>query len=116
MSTWSRLFFCAGAFSAAETRSRLDGSSSTRSAILSTGPSAVLTSWKPVAGRTAVSEITQRLWAEYEAFASRDLSELVRSTARLTARKRFRGLARRAPEKRFHMPARPLLGPFSTDW
>jgi len=25
--------------------------------------------------RTAVSEITQRLWAEYEAFASRDLSE-----------------------------------------
>jgi len=26
--------------------------------------------------RTAVSEITERLWAEYEAFASRDLSEL----------------------------------------
>jgi len=25
--------------------------------------------------RTAVSEITQRLWAQYEAFASRDLSE-----------------------------------------
>jgi transposase-like protein len=25
--------------------------------------------------RTAVSEITERLWAEYEAFASRDLSE-----------------------------------------
>lgn len=25
--------------------------------------------------RTAVSEITQRLWTEYEAFASRDLSE-----------------------------------------
>jgi Transposase, Mutator family len=25
--------------------------------------------------RTAVSEITQRLWAEYEAFARRDLSE-----------------------------------------
>src|SRR5438876_93555 len=26
-------------------------------------------------GRTAVSEVTERLWAEYEAFASRDLSE-----------------------------------------
>jgi transposase-like protein len=25
--------------------------------------------------RTAVSEITERLWAEYEAFAGRDLSE-----------------------------------------
>jgi putative transposase len=25
--------------------------------------------------RTAVSEITERLWAEYEAFASRDLAE-----------------------------------------
>src|SRR5246127_5783732 len=25
--------------------------------------------------RTAVSEITERLWAEYEAFATRDLSE-----------------------------------------
>src|SRR5204863_533283 len=28
--------------------------------------------------RTAVSEITERLWAEYEAFASRDLSEFAR--------------------------------------
>jgi hypothetical protein len=25
--------------------------------------------------RTAVSEVTERLWAQYEAFASRDLSE-----------------------------------------
>ena len=38
MSTWSRLFFCAGSFSAAETRSRLAGSSSTRSAIRRTRP------------------------------------------------------------------------------
>jgi transposase-like protein len=30
---------------------------------------------KPLLSRTAVSEITERLWAEYEAFASRDLSE-----------------------------------------
>ena len=30
---------------------------------------------KPMLSRTAVSEITERLWAEYEAFASRDLSE-----------------------------------------
>jgi len=26
--------------------------------------------------RTAVSEVTERLWAEYESFATRDLSEL----------------------------------------
>lgn len=32
-------------------------------------------SGKPLLSRTAVSEITERLWAEYEAFASRDLSE-----------------------------------------
>lgn len=31
---------------------------------------------KPLLSRTAVSEITERLWAEYEAFASRDLAEL----------------------------------------
>ncbi len=30
---------------------------------------------KPLLSRTAVSEITERLWAEYEVFASRDLSE-----------------------------------------
>ena len=30
---------------------------------------------KPLLSGTAVSEITERLWAEYEAFASRDLSE-----------------------------------------
>ena len=30
---------------------------------------------KSLLSRTAVSEITERLWAEYEAFASRDLSE-----------------------------------------
>jgi transposase-like protein len=30
---------------------------------------------KPLLSRTAVSEITERLWAEYEGFASRDLSE-----------------------------------------
>ena len=30
---------------------------------------------KPLLSRTAVSEITERLWAEYEAFASRDLCE-----------------------------------------
>ena len=30
---------------------------------------------KRLLSRTAVSEITERLWAEYEAFASRDLSE-----------------------------------------
>lgn len=30
---------------------------------------------KPLLSRTAVSEITERLWAEYEAFASRDLGE-----------------------------------------
>ncbi len=30
---------------------------------------------KPLLSRSAVSEITERLWAEYEAFASRDLSE-----------------------------------------
>src|SRR6201981_3819477 len=30
---------------------------------------------KPLLSRTVVSEITERLWAEYEAFASRDLSE-----------------------------------------
>lgn len=30
---------------------------------------------KSMLSRTAVSEITERLWAEYEAFASRDLSE-----------------------------------------
>lgn len=30
---------------------------------------------KTLLSRTAVSEITERLWAEYEAFASRDLSE-----------------------------------------
>jgi putative transposase len=30
---------------------------------------------KPLLSRTAVSEITERLWAEYESFASRDLSE-----------------------------------------
>ena len=30
---------------------------------------------KPLLSRTAVSEITERLWAEYEAFASRSLSE-----------------------------------------
>jgi transposase-like protein len=30
---------------------------------------------KPLLSRTAVSELTERLWAEYEAFASRDLSE-----------------------------------------
>ncbi len=30
---------------------------------------------KSPSSRTAVSEITERLWAEYEAFASRDLSE-----------------------------------------
>lgn len=30
---------------------------------------------RPLLSRTAVSEITERLWAEYEAFASRDLSE-----------------------------------------
>ena len=50
MSTWSRLFFCAGSFSAVETRSRFAGSSSTRSATLSTRASGVLTNWKPVAG------------------------------------------------------------------
>lgn len=33
------------------------------------------TAGKPLLSRTAVSEITERLWAEYEAFASRDLSE-----------------------------------------
>jgi transposase-like protein len=27
--------------------------------------------------RTAVSEVTERLWTEYEAFATRDLSEFV---------------------------------------
>jgi transposase-like protein len=32
-------------------------------------------SGKSALSRTAVSEITERLWAEYEAFASRDLSE-----------------------------------------
>ena len=32
-------------------------------------------SGKSLLSRTAVSEITERLWAEYEAFASRDLSE-----------------------------------------
>jgi transposase-like protein len=32
-------------------------------------------SGQPLLSRTAVSEITERLWAEYEAFASRDLSE-----------------------------------------
>ena len=30
---------------------------------------------KPLLSGTAVSEITERLWAQYEAFASRDLSE-----------------------------------------
>jgi len=30
---------------------------------------------KPLLSRTAVSEITERLWAEYEAFANRDLCE-----------------------------------------
>jgi putative transposase len=30
---------------------------------------------KPLLSRTAVSEITERLWTEYEAFASRDLQE-----------------------------------------
>ena len=30
---------------------------------------------KPLLSRTAVSEITERLWAEYEAFAGRDLGE-----------------------------------------
>ena len=33
------------------------------------------TAGKPLLSGTAVSEITERLWAEYEAFASRDLSE-----------------------------------------
>ena len=31
---------------------------------------------KPLLSRSAVSEITERLWAEHEAFATRDLSEL----------------------------------------
>src|SRR4029077_4179124 len=31
--------------------------------------------WAVLAVRTAVSEITERLWAQYEAFASRDLSD-----------------------------------------
>ncbi len=43
MSRWSRLFFCAGFFRAAETRSRRDGSSSTRSAIRIVRPPAVFT-------------------------------------------------------------------------
>ena len=30
---------------------------------------------RPLLSRTAVSEITERLWAEYEAFATRDLAE-----------------------------------------
>ena len=30
---------------------------------------------KSLLSRTAISEITERLWAEYEAFAGRDLSE-----------------------------------------
>jgi len=44
---------------------------------------------KSMLSRTAVSEITERLWAEYEAFASRDLSEFeVVYTARRTSRSR----------------------------
>ncbi len=32
---------------------------------------------KPLLSRTAVSEVTERLWEEYEAFATRDLAEFV---------------------------------------
>ena len=50
MSTWSRSFIRSGSRSAAATRSRLPGSSSTRSAIRRTRPLGVFTNWKPVAG------------------------------------------------------------------
>ena len=33
------------------------------------------TEGRSLLSRSAVSEITERLWAEYEAFASRDLTE-----------------------------------------
>ena len=48
MSIWSRSFFRSGSLSAAATRSRLPGSSSTKSAIRRTRPPDVLTSWNPV--------------------------------------------------------------------
>jgi transposase-like protein len=39
---------------------------------------------KLLLSRTAVSEVTERLWAEYEAFASRDLAEFKSRTCSST--------------------------------
>jgi hypothetical protein len=73
---------------------------------------------KLLLSRTAVSEVTERLWAEYEAFATRDLSEFpvvyffVDGIAeRLHASERRQGARGTAPEAwRRSIAADPAIG------